>query len=201
MHRLCVLIFTIVAVIVLLSTETGRAATLQPLISGPSRASRWISAAVTQGNSRLQTPAGSDVATSAQAASGPSLPPAAVQGSAPPPSLQQPQSQPALPPQPPQPRQSTATSQAGRYGTIDFDNVDIRVFIKFVSELTGRNFLLDERVKGKVTVISSRKIAVEDVYKVFESVLEIYGFTAVQAGDVIKVIPSVDARGKNLDSV
>ena len=104
-----------------------------------------------------------------------------------------------MPPQPPQPRQSTATSQAGRYGTIDFDNVDIRVFIKFVSELTGRNFLLDERVKGKVTVISSRKIAVEDVYKVFESVLEIYGFTAVQAGDVIKVIPSVDARGKNLE--
>ncbi len=83
--------------------------------------------------------------------------------------------------------------------TIDFDDVDIRVFIKFVSELTGRNFLLDERVKGKVTVISPRKIAVDEVYKVLESVLEIYGFTTVDAGEVIKVVPSLEARGKNLD--
>jgi len=51
---------------------------------------------------------------------------APVQESALPPLLQQPKSQPALPPQPPQPRQSAATSQAGRYVTFDFDNVDIR---------------------------------------------------------------------------
>ena len=95
---------------------------------------------------------------------------------------QQPQSQPALPPQPPQPKQAGAASQTGQYVTIDFDNVDIRVLIKFVSELTGRNFLLDERVKGKVTVISPRKIAVDEVYKVFESVLEIYGFSDGSGG-------------------
>ena len=83
--------------------------------------------------------------------------------------------------------------------TIDFDNVDIRVFIKFVSELTGRNFLLDEKVKGKVTVISPRKIAVDEVYKVFESILEIYGFTTVDAGEVIKVVPALEARGKNME--
>ncbi len=66
--------------------------------------------------------------------------------------------------------------------TIDFDNVDIQVFIKFVSELTGRNFLIDEKVKGKVTVISPKKIAVDEVYKVFESVMEIYGFATVPGG-------------------
>ena len=92
-----------------------------------------------------------------------------------------------------------APSQAGRYVTIDFDNVDITVFIKFVSEITGRNFVVDNNVKGKVTVISPRKIAVDDVYKVFESVLDIYGFTTVQAGEVIKVVPAQDARGKNLE--
>jgi general secretion pathway protein D len=113
--------------------------------------------------------------------------------------LQQPQSQPALPPQPPQPKQAGAASQTGQYVTINFDDVDIRVLIKFVSELTGRNFLLDERVKGKVTVISPRKIAVDEVYKVLESVLEIYGFSAVPAGEVTKVIPSVEARGKNME--
>lgn len=122
---------------------------------------------------------------------------APVQGSALPPLLQHPQSQPALPPQPPQPRQSTTTSQAGRYVTIDFDNVDISVFIKFVSELTGRNFVVDDKVKGRVTVISPKKISVDEVYKVFESVLDIYGFATVQAGEVTKVILAQDARGKN----
>ena len=97
------------------------------------------------------------------------------------------------------PPPQVATAQGKQYVTIDFDNVDIQVFIKFVSELTGRNFVIDEKVRGKVTVISPRKIAVDEVYKVFESILEIYGFATVQAGEVIKVIPSQDARGQNLE--
>lgn len=97
------------------------------------------------------------------------------------------------------PSKSAASEQAGRYVTIDFDSVDIQVFIKFVSELTGRNFVIDDKVKGKVTVISPNKISVDEVYKVFESVLEIYGFTTVDAGDVTKVILAQEARGKNLD--
>lgn len=100
---------------------------------------------------------------------------------------------------PPGPPQPSTPGQGTRYVTIDFDNVDIQVFIKFVSELTGRNFLIDDKVKGKVTVISPKKIAVDDVYKVFQSVLEIYGFATVPAGDVIKVIPALEARGKNLE--
>jgi general secretion pathway protein D len=95
--------------------------------------------------------------------------------------------------------QPAAQGQAGRFVTIDFDNVDISVFIKFVSELTGRNFVVDDKVKGKVTVISPKKIALDEVYKVFESVLEIYGFATVEAGEVIKVVPAQEARGKNLD--
>ena len=93
----------------------------------------------------------------------------------------------------------TTSPQSGRYVTIDFDNVDITVFIKFVSELTGKNFLIDDKVKGKVTVISPKKIPVDEVYKVFESVLDIYGFATVQAGEVIKVILAQEARGKNLE--
>jgi general secretion pathway protein D len=95
--------------------------------------------------------------------------------------------------------QPAASAGGTRYVTIDFDNVDIQVFIKFISELTGRNFVIDDKVKGKVTVISPKKIAVDEVYKVFESVMEIYGFTTVPAGDVIKVIPALEARGKNLE--
>jgi general secretion pathway protein D len=103
------------------------------------------------------------------------------------------------PPKQGEPPQAAAPAKETKYVTIDFDNVDIQVFIKFVSELTGRNFLIDEKVRGKVTVISPKKIAVDDVYKVFESVLEIYGFATVPAGDVTKVVPALDARGKNLE--
>ncbi len=85
-----------------------------------------------------------------------------------------------------------------KYITMDFDQVDIRVFIKFISEITGKNFVVDRRVKGKVTVLSPTKINVDEAYKVFESVLEIHGLTAVPAGEVTKIVPSITARQKNV---
>jgi len=99
----------------------------------------------------------------------------------------------------PKPPAAEAPAQGKQYVTIDFDNVDMQVFIKFVGELTGRNFLIDDKVRGKVTVISPRKIPVDEVYRVFESVLNIYGFATVEAGEVTKIIPAPDARGQNLE--
>jgi general secretion pathway protein D len=87
-----------------------------------------------------------------------------------------------------------------KYVTLDFDNVDISVLVKFVSELTGKNFLIDDKVKGKVTILSPKKIPVEDVYKVFLSVLEINGFTVVPAGNMIKIIPVALAKEKSLET-
>ncbi len=87
-----------------------------------------------------------------------------------------------------------------RYVTIDFDNVDIALFIKFISELTCKNFVIDKGVRGKVTIISPTKISVEEAYRVFESVLEVHGFTTVPAGSVVKIVPSVQARSKNIET-
>ncbi|MBW2609589.1 MAG: type II secretion system secretin GspD [Deltaproteobacteria bacterium] len=87
-----------------------------------------------------------------------------------------------------------------RYVTIDFDNVDIALFIKFISELTGKNFVLDKGIKGKVTIISPTKITVEEAYKVFESVLEVHGFTTVPAGSIIKIVPAIQARSKDIET-
>lgn len=87
-----------------------------------------------------------------------------------------------------------------RYVTIDFDNVDIQVFVKFVSELTGKNFVIDDKVRGKVTIISPRKISLDEVYKVFESVLEVNGFATVTAGEVTKIVPALQAREKQLET-
>jgi len=93
-----------------------------------------------------------------------------------------------------------AANNSQRFVSIDFNNVDISVFIKFISELTGKNFVIDQRVKGKVTIISPSKISVDEAYKVFESVLDVHGFATVETGKLIKIIPSPDARTKNIET-
>lgn len=87
-----------------------------------------------------------------------------------------------------------------KFVSIDFSNVDINVFIEFISKLTGKNFVVDSRVKGKVTIISPTKISIADAYKVFESVLEINGFSTVASGKIIKIVPTPLAKADNLDT-
>ena len=106
-----------------------------------------------------------------------------------------------LPPGTSKQQTETATQEAGKkFVTLDFDNVDLGVLVKFVSEISGKNFIIDDKVKAKVTIISPKKIALEDVYKVFLSVLEINGFTVVPAGEVIKIVPAASAREKNVET-
>jgi general secretion pathway protein D len=82
--------------------------------------------------------------------------------------------------------------------TINFTDTDITLFIKYIGELTGKIFVVDEKVRGKVTIISSKEVSVRDAYRLFESVLEVHGFTTVPSGNIIKIIPAVDARAKNI---
>ena len=95
---------------------------------------------------------------------------------------------------------SNQSGRAQQFVSIDFNNVDINVFIKFMSELTGTNFVVDQRVKGNVTIISPSKISLNEAYKVFESVLEVHGYTTVKSGEVVKIIPSPDARSKSIET-
>src|SRR5271167_566504 len=78
--------------------------------------------------------------------------------------------------------------------TMNFQNVDIPVLAKFISEITGRNFIIDESVRGKVTIISPSKVTAEQAYSIFQSVLQVKGFTTVQAGHVIKIVPARNVR-------
>ncbi|MGD8242604.1 MAG: type II secretion system secretin GspD [Desulfobacterales bacterium] len=84
--------------------------------------------------------------------------------------------------------------------SIDFNDVDIHLFIKFISEITGRNFVVDQRVKGKVTIISPSQISVAEAYRVFTSVLEVHGFTIVDSGEITKIVPMPDARTRNIET-
>jgi len=79
--------------------------------------------------------------------------------------------------------------------TMNFQDVDISVLAKFISDITGKNFVIDEGVRGKVSIISPTKVTPEQAYSIFKSVLQIKGFATVNAGPIIRIIPSRDARG------
>ncbi len=78
---------------------------------------------------------------------------------------------------------------------LDFDDVDIRLFIRVISEFTGKNFIVDNNVRGKVTVISPRKLTTGQAFEVFESVLAVNGFALVDAGEAVKVVPARNMSG------
>ncbi|MBI4356782.1 MAG: type II secretion system secretin GspD [Gammaproteobacteria bacterium] len=77
---------------------------------------------------------------------------------------------------------------------LNLKEVDIRVLVNQVADITGYNFIIDPRVKGKVTVISSKPMAGGEIYQVFLSILKVHGFSAVKNGNVVKVVP--DSQGK-----
>jgi len=77
---------------------------------------------------------------------------------------------------------------------LNFADVDISTMVKFISDLTGKNFVMDERVKGKISVYSPAKLSNEEAFNVFTSVLELKGFTLVQSGKVYKVVPTAFAK-------
>jgi general secretion pathway protein D len=82
---------------------------------------------------------------------------------------------------------------------VDFENVDLRVFIKFVSEATGRIFLVDERVRGQVSVRFAERIPVDHLLDVLDSVLEVKGFATVAAGPITKIVPAASAKQRGIE--
>ena len=86
----------------------------------------------------------------------------------------------------------------GDYVTLNFTNIDINALIKVMSELTRRNFILDEKVIGKITIMTPTKMSPDEAYQVFLAALEIKGFTAVEDGTVTRIIPAASARQSGL---
>ncbi|MEW6168586.1 MAG: type II secretion system secretin GspD [Pseudomonadota bacterium] len=78
--------------------------------------------------------------------------------------------------------------------TLNLKDADISTLIATVSEVTGRNFIVDARVKGKVTVISSSPMSDEALYETFLAVLSVNGYAAIPAGEAIKIVPEATAR-------
>ena len=86
-----------------------------------------------------------------------------------------------------------ATAQEGSF-TLNLKNADIQSLIQTVSRQSGRNFVVDPRVKARVTVISSTPLNADELYETFLSVLQVHGYAAVPTGDLIKIVPDVNAK-------
>jgi general secretion pathway protein D len=78
--------------------------------------------------------------------------------------------------------------------TLNFSDADLVAVINSVSQITGKNFIIDPRVKGKVTVVSSKPLNEEEVYNVFLSILQVHGFATVPTANAIKIIPDATAK-------
>src|SRR5260370_34617580 len=78
--------------------------------------------------------------------------------------------------------------------TLNFVNADIEAVVKAVAEMTGRNFVLDPRVKGVINIVSSRPVPVSLVYPTLLSALRLQGYAAVETDGITKIVPEADAK-------
>ncbi len=84
---------------------------------------------------------------------------------------------------------------------LDFNDAELTTIIDAISKMTNRNFIYDERVRGKVTIKSPTPITKKQAYAVFESVLHVKGFTTVETpGGALKIIPVRDAKQSNIET-
>ena len=85
---------------------------------------------------------------------------------------------------------------------LDFKDVDLTVVIEMIARTTGKNFIYDDKVRGKVTIVSPSPVSVEQAYAVFESVLKVKGFTVITGpADVLQIIPVREAKESNVEII
>ena len=78
--------------------------------------------------------------------------------------------------------------------TLNFVNADIAGVVKVVSNITGKNFVIDPRVKGSIDIVSAQPLPRTSVYDVFLSALRLQGFAAVEDRGLVRIVPETDAK-------
>ena len=77
---------------------------------------------------------------------------------------------------------------------LNFRNVDILQIVTLMSELTGRNFLVDDKVRGRITLVAPQPVTRAEAYQIFLAALAMQGFTVVSQGPISTVVPLRDAK-------
>ena len=82
---------------------------------------------------------------------------------------------------------------------LNMQGADINEVIDLVARVTGKSFIVDPRVRGQVTVISDRNLTADAIYEIFLATIEVYGFSAVETDNAIKIIGQADIKSAGLD--
>ena len=85
-------------------------------------------------------------------------------------------------------------SRADRTVHLNFRNVDVLQMITLMSELTGKNFLVDDKVRGRMTLIAPQPVTRAEAYQIFLAALTMQGFTVVSQGPISTIVPLRDAK-------
>ncbi|MBB3169771.1 type II secretion system secretin GspD [Simiduia aestuariiviva] len=88
---------------------------------------------------------------------------------------------------------------AGPVYTVNFKDADIQEVVKYVADTTGKTFIVDPAVKGRIKVISSKQMDAEELYNLFLAVLDVHGFAAIESGNVTRIVSSKEARSLPLE--
>ena len=96
------------------------------------------------------------------------------------------------------PTEGKSAAEAEMLVTLDFQDVDLIDMINTISELTGKNFVYDESVRGKVSVVSPKPVSVDEAFQLFSTVLNIKGYTIIPSGRVNKIVATRSAKEENL---
>ncbi len=83
--------------------------------------------------------------------------------------------------------------------TLNMQEADIKEVIDLVAKVTGKTFIIDPRVRGKVTVLSEKEMTQSQIYETFLATLEVYGFSAVEAGGITKIIGQSDIKSAGIE--
>lgn len=98
-------------------------------------------------------------------------------------------------------QRKSRASEKKKFITLNFRDVELSEFLNAMSGILGRNIVFDERMKGTITVFPARTVPAEDIYEVFQEILNYKGLAAIEEEHLLKIVPLEDARKKNSEVI
>jgi general secretion pathway protein D len=90
--------------------------------------------------------------------------------------------------------QAADVVESGETVSLNFNGADIDAVVRAIGKISGRNFIIDPRVKGTINIVTSRPVNRSLVYPILLSALRLQGYAVVESGNVSKVVPEADAK-------
>lgn len=81
---------------------------------------------------------------------------------------------------------------------LNFEDIDVKVLAKLISEITGKNIIVDDKIQGKVTIVSSSEVSPSQAWKIFVSAVQTKGFSVIDKGSYVKIIPETSAKAERM---